>query len=112
MTESTEKQPTGFLGTYFDRSSILRFSRMADVFAWVVLVYHVGQAILSVGIFGLQFARGLIFMGGPTDFAQQLMWQLQPIVPGAWYFVGIQAIGKSLLILMDIEDNTRRIARK
>jgi hypothetical protein len=28
-----------------------------------------------------------------------------------WNFIGIQAVGKLLLIFMDMEDNTRRAAR-
>ncbi|MCC6261543.1 MAG: hypothetical protein IT311_11840 [Anaerolineales bacterium] len=111
MTENQPKQQTGFLGAYFDRSSILWFSKTANLFAWIVLIYHLGQAVLALGIMTLQIVRGLVFLSGFTDFAQQIMWQLQPIVPGMWYFVGIQAIRHVLLILMDVEDNLRRIAR-
>jgi hypothetical protein len=31
---------------------------------------------------------------------------------GVVYFIALQAISKALLILMDMEDNTRRAARK
>jgi hypothetical protein len=33
-------------------------------------------------------------------------------LPGIVYFFALQAIAKALLILMDMEDNTRRAARK
>jgi hypothetical protein len=111
MTETNEKQ-TGFLGTYFDRSAVLRISRLSDIFAWIVLAYHLGQVVISLGVYVLQIARGLLFIGGFTDVIQQVWWYLQPIVPGLWYFVGIQAVSKLLPIFMDIEDNTRRAARK
>lgn len=109
MIEQNEK--TNFAGTYFDRDSILRLARLADIFAWLALAYFAAQAAMSVFIFILQIARGLIVLGGPTDYAQQFIWLLQPIVPGALYFIGIQAIAKFLLIMMDIEDDLRRAAR-
>ncbi|MCC7118291.1 MAG: hypothetical protein IT310_07170 [Anaerolineales bacterium] len=112
MTEEKQKRQTGFLGTYFERDSILRFSKIANVFAWTALLYHGAQAALALGVFGLQLARGLLYLPGFTDVAQQILWQIQPLVPGMSYFVGIQAVGKALLILMDIEDNTRRAARQ
>jgi len=109
MSESNE---TKFMGTYFDRDSVLRLARLTTVFAWITLGYYLLQAVLSLGVFILQVARGLIVPGGPTDFFQQFLWIWQPVLPGLWYFVGLQAIGKVLLIFMDMEDNTRRAARK
>jgi hypothetical protein len=111
MTES-KKQKTNFAGTYFDRDAVLRFSRWAEIAGWTILSYHAVQALLSMGIFLLQVSRGLVAPYGLTDWIQQLLWALQPLVPGLLYFVGIQAIGKAMLIFMDVEDNTRRAARK
>ena len=111
MTES-KKQKTNFAGTYFDRDAVLRFSRWAEIAGWAILIYHAVQALLSLGILLLQLSRGLVAPYGFTDWIQQLVWMLQPMVPGLLYFVGIQAIGKALLIFMDVEDNTRRAARK
>jgi hypothetical protein len=107
----TEKEKTNFAATYFERDSILRLARLADIFAWITLAYYAAQTLISILIFILQAARGLVMLNGPTDYVQQLTWLLQPFVPGLLYFVGIQAIGKALLIFMDIEDNLRRIAR-
>lgn len=112
MAETNEKQHSGFSGTYFEPSSILSFSRLTNVLAWIVLSFHLWQIITSVTVFLLQVIRGLMVLSGVTDYVQQFIWLFAPIVPGALYFVGIQAIGKALLILMDIEDNTRRAARK
>jgi len=111
MAES-KKSKTNFAGTYFDRDSVLQLARWAEVCAWVVLGYHVIQVLVPLGVFILQVSRGFIAPYGFTDWAQQLMWSLQPIVPGLLYFIGIQAMGKALLIFMDVEDNTRRAARK
>jgi hypothetical protein len=32
-------------------------------------------------------------------------------VPATFYFLGLQAVSKALLIFLDMEDNTRRAAR-
>lgn len=107
----TENKKTNFAGTYFDRDSILRLARLADIFAWIALAYYVLQAVIPITVFILQFTRGFSAPAGFTDIAQQLIWMLQPIVPGLLNFLGIQAIGKFLLILMDMEDDLRRAAR-
>ena len=112
MTESNDKPKTNFAGTYFDRDSVLRLARLADIFAWAVLIFYAVQAAVSLTVFILQIARGLMQLPGLTDYAQQFLWIIQPALPGLWYFVGLQAVGKLLLIFMDMEDNTRRSARK
>lgn len=111
MTESNETK-TNFAGTYFERDSILQIANLANIFAWVTLLYYTVQVILSITVFTLQIARGTIYIPGVTDILQQILWFFQPFLPGLWYFIGIQAIGKLLLIFMDIEDNTRRAARR
>lgn len=105
-------EKTNFPATYFERDSILRLARLADIVAWIILIYHVAQFLLSVLIYILQITRGQIFVAGFTDLTQQILWFIQPNFQGLWYFIAIQAIGKLLLIFMDIEDNLRRIARK
>jgi len=110
MTES-DNSKTNFAGTYFDRDSVLRVARLADIFAWAVLICYAAQAALSLTVLILQLARGLMPFQGPTDLIQQFLWILQPALPGLWNFIGLQAVGKALLIFMDMEDNTRRAAR-
>jgi len=110
MTES-DNSKTNFAGTYFDRSSILRLARLAEICGWGVLIYYASQIVLSLIILYLQIARHLIALPGFTDIAQQVLWILQPALPGLWNFIGLQAVGKALLIFMDMEDNTRRSAR-
>jgi hypothetical protein len=110
MTESDNSR-TNFAGTYFDCDSILRLARLASIFAWIALSYYGAQVVLSLATFFLQLARGFIVLPGVTDLAQQFVWFFQPAIPGLWNFIGLQAVGKTLLIFMDMEDNTRRAAR-
>ena len=110
MTDQNESK-TNFAATYFEKDSILRFARLADILSWVALAYYVAQAVISATIFALQITRGLMVLGGPTDYIQQTIWLFQPIIPGLWNFIGIRAIGKFMLIMLDIEDNLRRAAR-
>jgi hypothetical protein len=53
------------------------------------------------------FDKGGTFLNVINTFAGQLQ---QPL-PGLFYFFGLQAISKGLLMLLDMEDNTRRAAR-
>jgi hypothetical protein len=110
MTES-DNSKTNFAGTYFDRDSVLRLARLASIFAWASLIYYAAQALIALVVFSIQLARGLMVLPGLTDFAQQLLWIFQPALPGLWNFIGLQSVGKVLLIFMDMEDNTRRAAR-
>jgi hypothetical protein len=112
MTETKDNPKTNFAGVYFDRDSVLRLARLADIFAWIALLVYVGQAVVSLTVFILQIVRGMMPLPGLTDLAQQFLWTLQPALPGLWNFIGLQAVGKVLLIFMDMEDNTRRAARK
>jgi hypothetical protein len=54
------------------------------------------------------FDKGGTFLYVINVFAGQLQ---QPL-PGLLYFFSLQAISKGLLIFLDMEDNTRRAARK
>jgi len=113
MSESNEKQAT-FLGTYFDRDSVMRLSRWAEAFAWVILGIYVVYWFFSVLLFIGQYASGLFFDKGMTFLSAInifVPYFLQPL-PGIAYFFGLQTVSKALLILMDMEDNTRRTARK
>jgi len=112
MTESNQKQGT-FLGTYFDRDSVLRLSRGADILAWVTLTIYVLSWLFSITMFfgqywsGLYGDKGATFLTSLNIFAPYF---LQPL-PGIFYFFGLQGISKGILILLDMEDNTRRAAR-
>lgn len=111
MSESRESQ-TSFLGTYFDREIVLRIVQVAEISSWVVLAVYSLQLLTSAGVFILQFTRGFMQGLGFTDLLQQTLWVLEQPFRGIVYFVGLQAIAKILLMFMDIEENTRRTARK
>jgi hypothetical protein len=110
MTESKETK-TNFAGTYFDRDAVLRITRFLKIASWIVAGGYIYQLVMNLTIFTLQLMRHLVYIGGPTDFMQQVFWQIQPMLAGLIFFVSLQAIAQGLLILMDIEDNTRRAAR-
>jgi hypothetical protein len=111
MSEFQDKG-TGFAGTYFDRSVVLRLVRVAEISAWVVLVVYAFQLVLTAGVFLLSYARGYMLGAGFTDMLQQILFVLEQPFRGIVYFVGLQGVAKILLMFMDIEDNTRRAARK
>ena len=113
MTELNEKQEK-FLGAYFDRDSVLRLSRWADGISWVVLTIYLLSWFFSVLLFfsqymsGMMGDKGMTFVMGFSIFSPYLT---QPL-PGIFYFIALQALAKVLLIFLDVEDNTRRAARK
>ncbi len=111
MTEKNDA-PSSYFGTYFEKDAVLRLVKWTRIFSWIVLAVYIIQFLISIGIFILQYVRGFMSFMGITDFLQQLTWMFQPPLIGLVYFVTLQAVGKVLLILMDIEDNTRRAARK
>jgi hypothetical protein len=113
MSEANEKQ-AGFLGTYFDRDGVLRLSRWADVVAWVVLTVYILSWLASFLFFLGQYFSGLYLDKGATFLNVLGLFTpyLQQPLPGVFYFFGLQAVSKGLLIFLDMEDNTRRAARK
>jgi hypothetical protein len=100
------KQSTGFLGTYFERDVVLRLERWARIIAWCILVgytlesgYNVFQSVYNANIGGYPMDWFYVFV------------TLLHILQGAMLFIIIQVAAKILLIMLDIEDNTRRVAR-
>jgi len=113
MNEMKESK-TNFAGTYFDRDLVLKISRWARIFSWVILGIYLFTWLVSLIQFMIQFASGMFFYKGMSFIDALAIFStplLQPL-PGVVYFFALQAIGKVLLILMDLEDNTRRAARK
>ena len=113
MSETTEKQ-TQYFGTYFDRDSVLRFSRWADILAWVTLTVYMLSWLANMLLVTSQYYNGMFFEKGMT-FLNAINYfspYLQQPLPGVFYFFGLQAVSKGILILLDMEDNTRRAAKK
>jgi len=114
MSESNNNQEK-FFGTYFERDSVLRISRAAEVVSWVVLTIYILTWIFSFALFLAQYFSGLYFAKGTETFFtifNLFSPFLQQPLPGVFYFFGLQGFSKVLLILLDIEDNSRRAARK
>jgi hypothetical protein len=107
-----KKSKAGFLGTYFNKDVVLKLSGIAKIFAWIIASFYVVQWLLQVGTFFLQFARGYWMGMGFTDVAQNLLWLLEQPLRGLVYFVVLQGVAQVLLMVMDIEDNTRRLVRE
>jgi hypothetical protein len=113
MSESNQK-PATFLGTYFDRDVVLRLSRWADILAWVTLTLYLLSWAFQIALFLSQYYNGMLGDKGATLLTVYSLFSpylLQPI-PGVLYFFALQAISKILMILLDVEDNTRRGARQ
>jgi hypothetical protein len=112
-TPSTEKQ-TSYFGTYFDRDSILRIARWADIISWITLTIYILLWLSALLMFlaqyynGMFMEKGMTFLNVINFFSPYLT---QPL-PGIFYFFGLQAVSKILLLLLDMEDNTRRAAKK
>jgi hypothetical protein len=107
----SEQPSSSFLGTYFDRDSVLNLANLAIFFSWVVAAVYGLQLALSVLVYILQIVRGQVYALGPTDYTQQVLWLVEQPFRGVVYFVALQALSKILLMFMDIENNTRQAAR-
>src|SRR5689334_21985773 len=104
-------EKNSFLGTYFDKDSVLRIARWLKIASWIAVAVYGGQFVLSLTVYLLQMSRGMAYIMGPTDLFQQVIWFVEPNFKGVAYFLLLQAAARTLLIILDIEDNTRA-ARK
>jgi hypothetical protein len=106
--EMTDKIPprTHFTGTYFNKDGVLRLSRYAEIVGWLLLAAY----ILEWGYSQWQSVYNSIIGGFPLDI-NFVLFSLPRVLQGIMLLVILQAASKVLLILLDIEDNTRRSAR-
>lgn len=113
MNQPSEER-TGFFGTYFDRDAALRLARWAGILAWVLLGMYVYTALISTGQFLSMMLTGAISYAGTNIFDRLSIptMQISQVVPGLVYFVMLKVAQQVLLILLDVEDNSRRAARK
>jgi hypothetical protein len=113
MNRSTENR-TGFLGTYFDRDAALRIARLAGILAWALLAMYVYTTLVSIGQFWFLVASGVASYEGANIFDRLSIptLQLSQLAPGLVYFIMLKVAQQALLILLDVEDNSRRAARK
>lgn len=108
MTENNSK----FLGTYFDRDDVIRTAKWIAILSWVMAGIYIFDMLLSVGVFILQYMRGLLPGMGFTDILQNIIFNVERPLHGMLYFVALQVVSKGLLIFLDVEDNLRRAARR
>ena len=113
MNRSSEER-TGFLGTYFNRDAALQLARWAGILAWVLLALHAYTTLISIGQFLTLLASGAMSYTGTNIFDQLSTpaMHLSQLVPGLVYFMMLKVAQQVLLILLDVEDNSRRAARK
>ena len=113
MSESNDKQ-VKFFGTYFERDSVLRLAHWAEGVSWVILTVYVLTWLASMLLTLSQMINGMMMNKGMTFLMlfNLLTPYITQVIPGIFYFFGLQAISKGLLILLDMEDSTRRAARK
>ena len=112
--DKTDSESSGFLGTYFERDAVLRMAAVARVSSWVILVIYALFAVNSMIQLVTQFSQGMFYAKGSTlinILGIASGYFMQPLI-GLLYFVALQGISFVLLILLDVEDNTRRAARK
>jgi hypothetical protein len=113
MNQPSDRR-TGFLGTYFDRDAALRIARLAGMLAWVLLGFYTYTTFVSIGQFWFLVASGGVSYAGTNIFDRMSIptLQLSQLAPGLVYFIMLKVAQQALLILLDVEDNSRRAARK
>ena len=80
--------------------------------SWVVVVIYAVQWLFQAMTMVLQISRGFWVGMGFTDYANNLIYLFEQPLRGVVYFVVLQGVAQALLLFMDMEDNTRRAARK
>ena len=108
MTEDNRR----FLGTYFDRDAVIRMARVIAILSWIVAGIYILDILVGGGVYLLQYIRGFMSGLGFTDILQNILYTLERPLHGMLYFAAMQAVSKGLLIFLDVEDNTRRAARR
>ena len=113
MNQSKENR-TEFFGTYFDRDAVLRIARWAGILAWIFLGIYVYLTLVSIGQYWFLVASGAASYEGANifDLLSIPSLQISQLVPGVVYFITLKTAQQILLILLDVEDNSRRAARK
>jgi hypothetical protein len=103
---------SNFLGTYFNKETVLKLVQALKILAWVILAIYAVQLVLSIGVDILQILRGFWAGMSFTDGAQNFLGVFEQPLQGMVYAFALLGISQLLLIFLDIEDNTRRAARE
>lgn len=108
-----EEKRESFYGLFFDKGTVLKLSRWAGILGWVVLIIYLSTTLVSFIQFMTQFVTGVFYQKGMSIFDLLSFFTpylMQPI-PGVIYFFGLKFVENTLLILLEMEENTRRSAR-
>ncbi|GAB4500142.1 MAG: hypothetical protein OHK003_19040 [Anaerolineales bacterium] len=108
-----EEKNTTFYAAFFDKSAVLKISRWAGVFAWVVLMIYLLTSLVSFAQFITQFVTGVFYQKGMSifDLLGFFTPYLMQFLPGVVYFFGLKFVESGLLILLEMEESARRAAR-
>jgi hypothetical protein len=98
----TDRPRRVFLGTYFDRSLVLRVAKAAVILGWVILAVY----LLEYCYNSYLNISGALLNGYPVDYAFLLL-NLKGPLQGTMALIILYAVAQVLLILLDIEDNSR-----
>jgi hypothetical protein len=105
------EKTVNFLGTYFSKDAVLRLVSVTKTLSWVVVgVYALEWLAQSLAMIS-QVSAGSWTGMGFTDAAQSILYLFEQPLRGVVYFIVLQGLAQGLLMLMDMEDNTRRAAR-
>jgi len=100
---SEKPEGTGsFYGTYFDKDVVLRLSQWMVILGWLLL----GSYLVEWGYMTFNSIYQALLGGYPMDWFYLFISVTRPL-QGAMLWVILMAISRGLLILLDIEDNTR-----
>jgi len=108
-----EEKREPFYAAFFDKSAVLKISRWAGIFAWVVLGIYLLTSLISFMQFITQFVTGVFYQKGMSifDLLSFFTPYLMQALPGVVYFFGLKFVENGLLILMEMEESMRRAAR-
>ena len=109
--KETNGRRDAFLGTFYESGAVFRIVKGTQIAAWAILGLYLLDAAVNSSIFLLQIARGFMVGLGMTDYLSQAVFYLKMPLPGLLYFIALQALAQGLLILVDIESNTRAASR-
>ncbi|HKZ43827.1 MAG TPA: hypothetical protein VJZ78_02190 [Anaerolineales bacterium] len=110
----SDEKVTGshFMGTYFDPGFVLKLSSVSKWLGWVVLAVYTIDFSVALLTMILQITRGFWTYMGFTDYATSILVTLERPFRGVVYAVVLLGISEVLKLFIDIENNTRRAARK
>jgi hypothetical protein len=112
MENKSDNMHSKFRGTYFIHENILRLSLIARIMAWLVLGAFIIEWLYPISILFYQnlIAPTPLDMKAP-GIVQSLLINLSNPFIGGVMFIILQVVGQMLLILLDMEDNSRQILR-